>query len=87
MLAAECKFVTSDLGNFYLGTPLDCKEYVCITLSTIPQEFIDEYNLLRFVHNSWVYFKVSKGMYGLKQAGKLADDLLPEKLHVHGYYQ
>ena len=36
-----------DLGDFYLGTPLDRLEYVGIKLSTIPQEFINEYNLLR----------------------------------------
>ena len=40
------QFMTMDLGNFYLGTPLDCPEYVCVELSTIPQEFIEEYNLL-----------------------------------------
>ena len=76
-----------DLGNFYLQTPLDCPEYFRIKLSAIPQEFIDEYNLLRFVCNGWVYFEVSKEMNGLKQAGKLANDLLAEQLHVHGYYQ
>ena len=26
-------------------------------------------------------------MYGLKQAGKLSNILLAEKLHLHGYYQ
>ena len=74
-----------DLGNFYLRTPLDQKKYVQIKLSTIPQEFIDEYNLLRYA--TMVYFKVSKGMYGLKQAGKLSKNLLPERLHAHRYYQ
>ena len=40
------QFMTMDLGNFYIGTPLDCPEYICIQISTIPQEFIKEYNLL-----------------------------------------
>ena len=40
-----------------------------------------------FVHNGWVYFEISKGMYGLKQAGKLANDLLLERLDAHGYYK
>ena len=40
-----------------------------------------------FFHNGWVYFEVSKGMYGLKQSGKLANDLLQERLEAHGYYE
>ena len=79
--------MTMDLGNFYLGRPLDCPEYVRIKISTIPQEFTEEYNLLRFKHSGWVYFECTKGMYGLKQAGKLSNDLLAEQLHAHRYYQ
>jgi hypothetical protein len=86
-LCPNARFLAANLGNFYLGTPLDCKEYIRIKLSVIPQEFIDEYGLLQFSHNGWIYFEVSKGIYGLKQAGKLAIDLLAKRLHVHGYYQ
>ncbi len=42
----KVRFLADDLGNFYLGTPLDRKEYIRIKLSVIPQEFIDKYNLL-----------------------------------------
>jgi hypothetical protein len=62
----NARFMTMDLGNFDLGTLLDCPEYICIKLSTIPQEFIEEYNLLRFAHNRWVFFECTKRMYGLK---------------------
>jgi hypothetical protein len=79
--------MTADLANFYLGTPLDRKEYACIKIDVILQEFIDKYRLMDFVHNRWVYFEISKGMYGLKQAGKLANDLLQERLEAHGYYE
>jgi hypothetical protein len=34
-----------------------------------------------------VYFEVTKGIYGLKQAGKLANDLLTKRLETQGYYQ
>ena len=63
-------------ANFYLCTPLYCKEYARTKISVILQEFIDKYRLMDFVHNGWVYFEISMGMYGLKQAGKLADTLL-----------
>jgi hypothetical protein len=83
----DARFVCYDLENFYLGTPLDRPEFVRIKLADIPEEFILEYNLTAYVHNGWVYFEINKGVYGLKQAGKLANDLLTERLLVHGYYQ
>ena len=39
------KFVTFDIKNYYLQTPLDRPKYVRIKLSDIPQDFADEYNL------------------------------------------
>jgi hypothetical protein len=80
-------FACYDISNFYLGTPLDRPEYVRIHISQIPDEFIEEYNLHQYVHEGWVYFEITKGVYGLKQAGKLANDLLTERLELHGYYQ
>ena len=72
------KFLTADLANFYLETPLNCPEYVRIRINQVPQEFIDKYNIEQYSHNSWVYFKITKGIYSLKQAGKLANDFLTE---------
>ena len=40
------RFVCFDAKNFYLQTPMDRSEYVRIKLSDIPQEFIEEYNLM-----------------------------------------
>ena len=70
-----------------LGTPLDRPEYVCIKISDIPEEFITQYNLTIYTHGGWVYFEINKGVYGLKQAGRLANDLLTERLGTNGYYQ
>ena len=81
------KFLSADITNYYLGTPLDRPEYARIRIKDIPQEFIDEYNLMQYVHKGWVYFEITKGIYGLKQAGKLANDLLTERLSKHGYFQ
>jgi len=76
-----------DISNFYLGTPLDRPEYVRIKLADIPQEFVDEYDITTYAHDGWINFEINKGVYGLKQAGKLANDLLTERLAEHGYYQ
>ena len=42
---------------------------------------------MRFNHKGWVYFEIRKGIYGLKQSGKLANNLLHERLEAHGYYK
>ena len=81
------KYLCADIDNYYLGTPLDRPEYARIRITDIPQEFIDEYNLMQYVHNGWVYFEITKGIYGLKQAGKLANNLLTDRLSKHGYFQ
>ena len=62
-------------------------EYVRVQLKDIPQEFIDEYNLMDHDCFGWVYFEVVCGCYGLPQAGKLAHDLLSERLQEAGYYE
>ena len=62
-------------------------EYVKIKLTDIPQEFIDEYNLLTYEYNGWVFFEVIKGCYGLPQSWRLANDLLRKRLNKAGYYE
>ena len=37
--------------------------------------------------NGTIYVKIQKGMYGLLQAGILAQNLLGEQLNKHGYHQ
>ena len=34
-----------------------------------------------------IYVEVTKGIYGLPQAGLLANNLLEKRLNKHGYYQ
>jgi hypothetical protein len=56
-----------------------------IHITDIPDEIIDQYNLRQIADNEWVYIEVIGGMYGLSRAGKLAHDLLRERLAKHGY--
>jgi hypothetical protein len=81
------EFISIDIKNFYLNTPLERFEYVRIPLSLIPQEIIHEYKLAALVKNDHVMAVVEKGMYGLPQAGKLAANLLKKRLEPHGYYE
>ena len=70
------KYATFDISNFYLGTPMPKPEYIRMPLNLIPDEIIQEYDLLSIASDGWVYIKIAKGIYGLPQAGKLANDLL-----------
>jgi hypothetical protein len=70
-------FYSIDLANFYLNTPMERYEYMRLWLDILPQEIIDKYNLTKIVEaDGWVYVKIQKGMYGLPQAGILANKLL-----------
>jgi hypothetical protein len=79
------RHATTDVKDFYLNTPMDEKDwiYLKIPVTDVPQCIIDQYKPI--VVNGFVYVLVMKGMYGLKQAGKIANDLLVENLGAYGY--
>jgi hypothetical protein len=75
-----------DIKNYYLGTPLPRFEYMKMLLSRFPEEIIQKYNLNDLAVKGWVYIEIRKGMYGLKQAGLLANQLLETRLAPFVYY-
>jgi hypothetical protein len=75
-----------NIKNYYLGTPLPRLEYMKMLLSHFPEEIIQKYNLNALAVDGWVYIEIRKGMYGLKQAGLLANQLLQTRLAPFGYY-
>jgi hypothetical protein len=60
---------------------------MCIHIKLIPQEIVDEYILSNLIHHDYIYVAINKGMYGLPQAGLLANKLLAQRLAKYGYYQ
>ena len=59
-----------------------------INIAQIQDEIISKNNLKEKVHlDSSVYIQIQKGMYGLPQAGMLANKLLKRRLAKHGYYE
>ena len=81
------KFATVDIKDFYLNTPMERYEYMRFEAKLIPAEVMQQYNLHSLVSDGYVYFEVRKGMYGLEQAGRIANDRLQRHLNKHGYYQ
>ena len=58
-----------------------------LNIHIIPQEIIDEYALHKIVdEDGWVYLDIVKGVYGLKQAGIIANMELTKYLENFGYH-
>jgi hypothetical protein len=54
----------------------------------MPDDVIKHYNLRdKATSDGYIYCKIQKGMYGLPQAGIIAQQLLKERLQKHGYCQ
>ena len=75
----------ADIANFYLNNPMDRYEYINLPLDIIPEEIIQQYNLRNLAHKGFVYMKIQKGMYGLPQTGKIANDKIKLHLAKFGY--
>ena len=57
-----------------------------IPFSSIPTDIEIMYNIYdKVTHNNYVYIKIIKVMYGLKQAEVLAYSNLVKQLQPHGY--
>jgi hypothetical protein len=80
--------MTMDISNFYLMTPLHCAKFIQIQLSDIPGEVFVKYKLRdKATKNGSIYIRAKHGMYGLPQAGLLANKLLKKCLNKHRYQQ
>ena len=68
--------MTMDIKNFYLNNPLKHYEYLWLKLADISED-VKMHNELngKAAMDGVVYVEVRKGMYGLLQAGLLAEEL------------
>lgn len=83
----DAKFMSVDIKDFYLNTPMSRPEYMRVALRDIPAAIIAHYGLDLLANNDFVYCEINKGMYGLPQAGILANDDLVLHLASEGYIQ
>ena len=79
------RFMTVDIRDFYLSSIMPEPEFMWVPVSLIPAEVMKAYNLHDKVLNGKVLVKINKGMYGLPQAGRLAQEQLIEHLKPFGY--
>ena len=82
------KFMTIDIKDFYLNTPMARPEFMRLKIKDMPDNVIEHYKLReRATHDGYVYVQINKGMYGLPQAGIIAQELLEKRLNAAGYRQ
>jgi hypothetical protein len=82
----DASMMIMDIKSYYLGTPLPRFEYMKMLLSRFQEEIVQKYNLNALAVDGWVYIEIRKGMYGLKQAVFLSNQLLQTRLAPFGYY-
>ena len=70
------RFMTLDIKDFYHGTAMARYEYMKIALACIPDKIIGQYNLNTLSSNGWIYLDIRKGIPGLKQASRIANNRL-----------
>ena len=79
------RFMSCDLKEFFLASTMERPEYMRIPWKYIPDDIRRKYELEGKRYNNFVYVKIKRGMYGLKQAAILAYVQLVEHLSKHGY--
>ncbi len=84
----NAKFMTMDIKDFNLNTPMARYEYMQLRLSDMPEDVIAQYKLNKIATpEGYIYCEIQKGMYGLPQARIIAQQLLEERLEKDGYRQ
>ena len=87
IVSESAHHLTLDLKDFYLGSTLPRPEYMWLTRSQLPADIQQQYAADIVWHGDRALVEVTKGIYGLAQAGKLAQDDLFPLLASGGYHQ
>jgi hypothetical protein len=81
------RYMCLDLKKFYLTAALDYYEYMKIPLALFPEWTKKQYNLDTYARDGFVFLEIRRAVWGLPQAGILANKLLRKRLVPHGYYE
>ncbi len=80
--------MTMDIKVFYLNTPMARYKYMQLKILDMPDDVIEHYKLRDIVTpDGHIYCEIQMGMYGLPQAGIIAQELFADCLRQHGYMQ
>ena len=71
------KFMTVEIKYFYLNTPMTRFKYMHLKLIDLSKDLVQQYNLAsKVTRDGYVYVEIRLGIYGIPQAGLLAQQLL-----------
>ena len=73
--------------DIYLTATLEYFKYMKIALTLFPVRTIEQYNLNKMALDGWVDIKMRRAVWGLPQAGILANKHLRRKLALFSYYE
>ena len=80
--------MTIGIQDFYLHTPMAQSEYLRLKLSDLPNSVVQHYNLEdKATRDGYMYVDIKRGMYGLPQAGLIAQQLIEKQLNKKGYHK
>ena len=76
-----------DIKDFFLQTVMTRPEYMKIHSKYFLSDIREKYKINNKIHtDGYVYYKVKRDMYGLKQVARLAYDSLKLHIQKHGYF-
>jgi hypothetical protein len=84
---ALAKYMCLDIKNFYLTAALEYYKYMKIPLTFFPEWFVEQYKLTRHALHGFLHLEMRRAVWGLPQAGILANKCLRQKLKPFGYYK
>jgi hypothetical protein len=83
----NAKYMCLDIKKIYLTAALKYFEYMKMPLSLFPIWIVEQYNLTKHAKDGWVHLEMRRAVWGLPQAGILANKRLQHKLAPYGYYE
>jgi hypothetical protein len=81
------QYMCLDIKNFYLTAKLDYFEYMRMPLTLFPEWIKQQYNLNKLAYEGYVHLEMRRAVWGLPQAGILANKKLRRKLAPFGYFE
>jgi hypothetical protein len=81
------QYMCLDIKNFYLTAKLDYFEYMRMPLDLFPVWIKKQYKLDKLAYEGYVHLEMRRAVWGLPQAGILANKKLRRKLAPFGYFE
>jgi hypothetical protein len=87
LITDRARYMCIDIKNFDLTAALDYYECMKIPFALFPEWIKKQYNLDTHARDGFVFLKIRQAVWGLPQAGILANKLLQKCLKPHRYYE